>query len=82
VKIDGEEFTYDDVNGAAMCPASSGAVLQLRQGRHGRHHAGRPAPSGQFTTVKNLDNYTISDDPANGANNDHDAVIEFSALDR
>ncbi|MFC0508768.1 LPXTG cell wall anchor domain-containing protein [Micromonospora costi] len=38
-------------------------------------------PSGKFTTVKFLDNYVISDDPASGAANDHDAVIRFSAND-
>jgi LPXTG-motif cell wall-anchored protein len=38
-------------------------------------------PSGQFQTVKFLDNYVISDDPASGAENDHDAVIRFSADD-
>ncbi|MGK5739170.1 LPXTG cell wall anchor domain-containing protein [Micromonospora sp. URMC 103] len=37
-------------------------------------------PTGR-TTVKFLDNYVISDDPASGAANDHDAVVRFSAND-
>ncbi|GAA4561778.1 hypothetical protein GCM10023176_01140 [Micromonospora coerulea] len=38
-------------------------------------------PSGKFQQVKFLDNYIISNDPASGANDDHDEVIKFSAND-
>jgi LPXTG-motif cell wall-anchored protein len=38
-------------------------------------------PSGKFQVVKFFDNYVISDDPASGAENDHDAVIKLSAND-
>ncbi|SBT37006.1 LPXTG cell wall anchor domain-containing protein [Micromonospora auratinigra] len=38
-------------------------------------------PSGKFQVVKFFDNYVISDDPASGAQNDHDAVLKLSAND-